>query len=104
MSREAIISFLRHGASQRVSFSFVTPNGARVVVNETTFQRVASAIETGGSHLSRQRHLRLESARNIAHRRKHLAASPRTRCGFHPKSAAWSKVRCYMNQFTHPSI
>jgi len=47
MSREAIISFLRHGASQRVSFSFVTPNGARVVVNETTFQRVASAIETG---------------------------------------------------------
>src|SRR5215510_2589173 len=47
MSREAIINFLRRGASQHVSFTFVTANGARVTVNETTFQRVASAIETG---------------------------------------------------------
>jgi hypothetical protein len=47
MSRESVIHFLTHGASQRIEFSFVSTTRRTIEVNRTTFQRVADAIRSG---------------------------------------------------------
>lgn len=46
--RVTVLETLRNPVARRINFSFVAGNGMRITVNQTTFERVAAAIERGG--------------------------------------------------------